>query len=252
MKLLFNFPQKKGKIYISHSKEKIMMSLNEVKIKNMKELNDNNGYFFECCLSKINNKDVIDKLKSVDDDAYDVLKENFNEWFDGDNNIDDIYIRSYEDDIPMTLILSKKIDVDVIINNEEKDIYELINFINSNKKNKDLIINFDIVLLGIYISKTNIVNKWAIKYVNIETTKENDVEWYRKDLEDEWNYDLITYEEDTRKIIANLENSIVKARELFNEVKEAPNLKIWENKINKLKSIILSIYDNRKIFNGLK
>jgi hypothetical protein len=252
MKLLFNFPQKKGKIYISHSKEKVMMSLNEVKIKNMKELNDNNGYFFECCLPKTINKDVIDKLNSVDGDAYDVLKENYQEWFDGDNNIDDIYIKSYEDDIPMTLILSNKIDVDIIINDEEKDVYELISFLNSNKKNKDLIINIDIVLLGIYICKTSIINKWAIKYVNIETTKENDVEWYRKDLEDEWNYDLIRYEEDARKLIDNLESSIVKAREIFKEVKEAPNLKIWENKINKLKSIILSIYDNRKIFNGLQ
>ena len=78
--------------------------------------------------------------------------------------------------------------------------------------------------------------------MNIETTKENDVEWYRKDLEDEWNYDLIRYEEDARKLIDNLESSIVKAREIFKEVKEAPNLKIWENKINKLKSIIENGY----------
>jgi len=252
MKLLFNFPQKKGKIYISHSKERVMIELNEVKIKNMKELNDNNGYFFECCLPKSINKEVIEKLKMVDNDAYEVLKENHQEWFDGENSIDDIYIRSYEDDNPMTLILSNKIDVDIMINDEEKDVYELINFLNSNKKNKDLIINIDIVLLGIYICKTSIINKWAIKYVNIETTKENDVEWNRNDLEEEWGYDLMRYEEDTRKIIDDLEKSINRARNLFEEVKEAPNIKIWENKINKLKSIILSIYDNRKIFNGVQ
>ena len=58
----------------------------------------------------------------------------------------------------------------------------MIEFLNANKKNKNLIINIDIIFLGIYINKTSIINKWAIKYVNIETIKVNPFNFFEKDL----------------------------------------------------------------------
>ena len=53
MKHSFKNPQKKGKIYISYSSDKIILELNEVKIKNLKELNDKRGYFLECNIPEI-------------------------------------------------------------------------------------------------------------------------------------------------------------------------------------------------------
>lgn len=242
MKHSFKNPQKKGKIFISYPVDKVIIGLNEIKIKNFKELNDNNGYFLECNLPKNINKEAITKIKEIDNNAYNSLKDNYNNWFvDNDNNIDkldNIFLKSYEDDTVMTLILSNKIDMDIIIDDNEKEQYELIDFINSNKKNKNYIINLDIILLGIYINKTSIINKWAIKYINIETTKENDIEWYKNELEDEWKYDIITFEEETREKINKMEENIIKVKKIFEEIKEETNIKIWENKLDNLKTII--------------
>jgi len=240
MKLMFKNPQKKGKIFISYPNEKVVVDLNEIKIKNLKELIDKNGYFIECNIPSSNK--TIKKIKDVDDIAYKSLKENYQEWFMDDeetsSKIDDIYINSYEDDMPMTIILSNKIEADIIIDNEEKESYELIDFINSNKKNKNYIINVSIILLGIYISKTSILNKWAIRYINIETIKENDYDWNRRELEDEWKYDLINFEEESREKMKKMEGMIYKANELFEEIIKETDIKIWENKLDKLKTII--------------
>jgi len=237
---MFKNPQKKGKIFISYPNEKVIIDLNEIKIKNLKELIDKNGYFIECNIPSSNK--TINKIKDVDAIAYKSLKENCQEWFmdDDDNSskIDDIYINSYEDDMPMTIILSNKIEADIIIDNEEKESYELINFLNTNKKNKNYIINVSIILLGIYISNTSILNKWAIRYINIETIKDNDIDWNRKDLEDEWKYDLINFQEESKEKIKKIEGMIFKANELYDEIINETDIKIWENKLDKLKTII--------------
>jgi len=247
MKHSFKNPQKKGKIYISYPKNKIIIELNEIKIKNFNELNDKNGYFLECNIPIINNKEMINKIKEIDNDGYNCLKENYEEWFvDNDNDgnkIDNIFLKSYEDDMPMTLILSNKIEMDIIIDDEEKEIYDLINYIQMNKKNKNYLINIDIVLLGLYINKTSIINKWAIKYINIESINENEnnnIEWYKNELEDEWRYDIIKYEKETKEKIEKMEERIKKVKELYEEIKIEKNIKIWETKIEKLKSIIFT------------
>ena len=110
---------------------------------------------------------------------------------------------------------------------------------NSNKKNKNFIINIDIIFLGIYINKTSIINKWAIKYINIEIIKDDDTnEWNKKEIEEEWNYDLINYEEDIKQKIINMNNNLIIAKELYNEIIKENNIKNWENKLVKLKTII--------------
>ena len=42
-----------------------------------------------------------------------------------------------------------------------------------------------------------------------------------------------------------LKNGLNNAKNLYNEIINENNIKIWENKIDKLKNIILSLYDNR-------
>jgi len=46
MKHLFKIPQKRGKNYICNSQEKIALELSEIKIKNVKQLSDNNGFIW--------------------------------------------------------------------------------------------------------------------------------------------------------------------------------------------------------------
>ena len=239
MKHSFKNPQKKGKVYISYPNNKVIIELNEVKIKNLKELSDKKGYFLECNIIENINKEAIKNIKNIDSDAYDCLIENYKSWFINENNddidIDNIYLNSYEDDI--TLILSDKIETDIIIDDIEKEKYDFINFINSNKKNKNFVVNFEIVLLGLYITNTSIINKWAIRHINIEMIKE--VEWNKYELEEEWKYDLIQFEEETHIIIRKMEEMIIKAKELYGEITKETDNKIWETKLEKLKTIIL-------------
>ena len=239
MKHSFKNPQKKGKIFISYPINKISIELSEIKIKNLKELNDKKGFFLECNIPENINKEAINNIKKIDKDAYDCLLENYQSWFinedTDDIDIDNIYLNSYEEDI--TLILSDKIDTNIIIDDIEKEKYDFINFINSNKKNKNYVINFDIVLLGLYITNTSIINKWAIRNINIELIK--DVEWNKKELEEEWRYDLIQYEEESHIKIKKMEEMIIKAKELYEEIIKETDDKIWETKLEKLKMIIL-------------
>ena len=236
---MFKNPQKKGKIYISYPTNKIIIELNEVKIKNLKELNDKKGFFLECNIPENINKDAINNIKKIDFNAYECLNENYKSWFINENtddiDINDIYINSYEDEI--SLILSDKIDTDIIIDDIEKEKYDFINFINTNKKNKNYVVNLEIVLLGIYICKTNIINKWAIRNINIEMIK--DIDWNKIEIEEEWKYDLIQYEEETEIKIKKMQEMIIKAKELYEEIIKETDNKIWETKLEKLKMIIL-------------
>jgi len=247
MKELFNFPQKKGKNYVSTLNSKILVELTEIKINKFQEMNDKNGYFFECNIPITNNEENIVKLEEIDSYSKETIILNYNEWFDNDDDeeekteefINNIYINSYIENMNITLILSNKISNEIIINDEEKDIYELIDFLNKNKKNKNYIINVDIIFLGIYINKTSIINKWAIKYINIETIKDDDtIEWNRKEIEEEWKYDLYNYEEEINKKIINYKKNLNTAKELYNQIIKENNIKNWENKIIKLKTII--------------
>jgi len=236
MKHLFKIPQKKGKSYICNSQDKISLELSELKIKNIKQLGDNN-YYFDCIISNKNNEDNIEILKQIDNDAKNFIIQSYDS---------ETYINSYDpDEGSITIILSNKIETEIYINEIEKEVNELINYLSMNKKNKNLIINIDIVFLGIYINKDNIINKWAIKYINIEDISNNINDWNKKEIEEEWNFDLINYEEEVKNKIEKLQNNLNNAKKLYNEIINENNIKIWENKIEKLKNNILSIYDNR-------
>jgi len=246
MKHLFKNPQKKGKSYICNSKDKILINLNEIKIKNFKKLNDTNGYFFDCTILNKNNKEEIINIRDIDIDAKETLIDNYNEWFDTTDNdkIDDIYINSLDDDNNMTIILSNKIDMEIVIDDKEVMINNLIVYLNMNKKTKNFIFNADLIFIGIYINDNNIINKWAFKTINIETIVDND-DFNRYDIEDEWKYDLIECEEIIKSRIDKMNKILENSKLLYNEIIIEKNIKNWEIKIDKLKNNILSIYDNR-------
>jgi hypothetical protein len=244
MKHLFKIPQKRGKNYICNSQEKISLELSEIKIKNVKQLADNNGFYLDIIIPLKNNKDTINVINEIDNDAKTYLRDNTDEDINFD--ISDIYINSYDDN-SMTIILSNKIETEIYINEVEKSSQELFSFLAANKKNKNLIINIDIIFLGIYINKDSIINKWAVKYINIEDLNESETayDWNRREIEEEWHFDLISYEEEVNSKMEKLKNGLNNAKNLYNEIINENNIKIWENKIDKLKNIILSLYDNR-------
>ena len=253
MKELFNFPQKRGKNYISHTTEKFLVELNEIKISKFQELNDNNGYFIDCNIPSNNNDNSIVLLKNIDKNAKEALIDNYDTWFnnededdedddeddDNEERINNLYINSYNDNLPITLILSNKIDTEIIMDGDEIEKEDLISFLNNNRKNKNFIINIDILFLGLYIGKNNIINKWAIKYINIENIIDNNnVDWNRLEIEDEWKFDLINYEDEINNKIKHLSLNLANAKNIYNEIINENNIKNWDNKLCKLKNII--------------
>lgn len=244
MKELFNFPQKKGKNFICHPINKTLLELNEIKITNFQQLHDKNGHFIECNIPINNNNEAIKIIKTMDNEAKTTVINNYDDWFENDitdesnDLIENLYVNSYIDNMPMTIILSNKIETEIIINDEEKEQQDLVKFLIENKKNKNFIINIDIIFLGIYINKSSIINKWAFKYINIETIKETSDDWNRQEIEEEWEFDLINLEEEVAKEIAKLQLKLSNVKLLYNEIKKENNMKIWENKLNKLKSLI--------------
>ncbi len=88
MKHLFKIPQKRGKNYICNSQEKIALELSEIKIKNVKQLSDNNGFYIDINLVPGKNKESIKTINEIDVDAKSYLNDNAEE----DVNINDIYI----------------------------------------------------------------------------------------------------------------------------------------------------------------
>ena len=244
MKELFNFPQKKGKNFICHPINKTLLELNEIKITNFQQLHDKNGHFIECNIPINNNNEAIKIIKTMDNEAKTTVINNYDDWFENDitdesnDLIENLYVNSYMDNMPMTIILSNKIETEIIINDEEKEQQDLVKFLIENKKNKNFIINIDIIFLGIYINKSSIINKWAFKYINIETIKENNDDWNRQEIEEEWEFDVINLEEEVAKEIAKLQLKLSNVKLLYTEIKKENNIKIWENKLNKLKSLI--------------
>jgi len=231
---LFKNPQKKGKYYISQYNDKCFCYLTNVKIYNINS-NNNDNIIIDV---NISDKEA-DIIKNMDELAINTIKENYNEWFDEDeDNIINAYINSYIEDTPLNLILSNKINTDLFINDDEKSCNEIINYLLLNKNNKDITINVNIVYLGIFIKNDIITNKWGIKSLYIDnnnTSTQNDL---REEIEEEWKYDVIKFEKDTKNYIIELENKIKLAKNIYEDIINEPNIKLWENKLEKLKMVI--------------
>jgi chromosome segregation ATPase len=108
--------------------------------------------------------------------------------------------------------------------------------------------------LGLYFYPKISSNKWLIKTINIHDYEDNyDNCWSRQEIESDWENDIQEINNNISNEIKRLENLNMKINELFKEIKDMKNTdNIWENKLNELKSIIispnnriLSIYDNR-------
>ena len=85
------------------------------------------------------------------------------------------------------------------------------------------------------------INKWAIKSISIEDNTQDLSDWNKKEIEEEWLYDLYDYNETINAKIDNLKKSLQTTKLLYDEIINEKNIKEWENKIQKLKNIILKV-----------
>ena len=255
---LFKNPEyKKNKCYVSglSSNEKIV--LNEIAIKEIKKLDNSKGYILTCNIKEKTNKDSIKSISSIDNEAYDAIQKNNQVWFNNkleDEELNKLYTNSYNNN-SINLILSANNPLNIIINDKVIDDYDnLVNILNDYRNLKKYIINVEICHLGLYFYPKISSNKWLIKTINIHDYEDNyDNCWSRQEIESDWENDIQEINNNISNEIKRLENLNMKINELFKEIKDMKHTdNIWENKLNELKSLIispnnriLSIYDNR-------
>lgn len=233
MKHLLKIPQKKNKCNISYLDKTVKFILNEVKIKNF--IGNN---IIECYIPCEINKSSISIIEEIDNNSYETLNTN-PDWIDGEN-IDNLYTYSYSSDISgLNVLFNNK--TDCYINGVNVDLEDVIELIKDNKKMKELNIKMEIAFLGLFIYDHLIINKWVIKNIDIEHANDEIYDWNKKEIEEEWQNELYNYENEISNKIEYYKNSLLNAKNLFEEIKEEENLINWEKKILKLKKYILKL-----------
>ena len=103
-----NPEQKKNKCYISECDTKIILNLNEIKIKNIQKLANSKGFILECNILKKLNQDTINNIIDIDNTAYDSIIKNNQLWFKNkleNEEINKLYNNSFQKDTNRNIIL---------------------------------------------------------------------------------------------------------------------------------------------------
>jgi hypothetical protein len=231
MKHLLKIPQKKAKCYVSYLDKPIKIILNEIKIKNF--IGNN---IIECYIPIENNN--ISIIEDIDNNSFNTLKEN-PDWIET-GNIDNIYTYSYSKDISSLNVLFNN-KTECFINGIERDLEDTIELLRDTKKIREFNVKMEISFLGLFIYDHLIINKWVIKNIDIEDLNDDDDDWNRNEIEEDWNNEIKRYEIDIYNKIDYYNNSIANAKNLLEEIKEETCFNNWEKKINKLKKYILKL-----------
>jgi hypothetical protein len=233
MKHSLKIPQKKTKCLVSYLEKPLKLIINDIKIKNFIGINN-----IHCEIPIGSNEDTIDLLEIMDNIAYTTLLEN-PEW---SNNqiIDNVYNYSYSSDLStINLLFNDKTSCYMDGNN--KQLEEILEILRDNTKLREININMEINFLGLFIYDNAIINKWIIKIINIEELDDNLNDWDREEIEDDWQHELVLYEETIMNKIELYKQSLNNAKKLLEDIKNEENYNNWEKKILKLKNYILKI-----------
>ena len=233
MKHLLKFPQKKTNHSVSYLSTPLLLELNDIKIINI------HNHLLECFIPIKINENSINKINEIDDLSIDTLKKNI-DWCESVEDIDSIYYTSYLSDIShIYLYLNNKTIGS--FNGIEKDVNDIMTIIKNNNKLKDYNITVNIAFFGLFIQSNKIGNKWLIKNIIIEEISDNNNDWNKNEIEDDWEEELNNYEKNINEKINKYIENINEAKLLLKEIKNEENIGNWEKKILKLKKYILKL-----------
>jgi len=237
MKHLLKNPQKKSKCYVSYLDKPLKLPLNEIKIKNI--ISNSNNCGIECYLSEIINDQSIKIIEEMDDFSLETLIQH-TEWFEDEINVNNLYSNSYIHDISsINLLFNNR--TECYLNGVSKELPDIIEVIQDNKRLKEFSINVEIQFLGLFIYNHAIMNKWIIKVINIEELIEDFVDWNKTEIETDWEEEIVNYEKEIAKKIEYYNNTLETAKNLLSEIRNETNFNIWDKKILKLKKYILKL-----------
>lgn len=242
----FKKPKLKKKAYISETKNKVVKNFYDIKIKNSYRIcSNNNALKLSVNISKNNN----DFFNIIDNIALNDIKNKNKKWFNNQLSEDDL--NGYFN----TSICIQNNLLDLILSNTSIIKYNN-NLIELNVNLKELLFkknclfSIKIELIGMYIYKDKIQNKWFIKELEIIDQEYNDdFQLSIEELNNEWNITLnetiIALNEELDKYNKrknNIELFIKNNKEFINELNMYTKKdNIWEKKISILKNNIKNI-----------
>lgn len=233
MKHLLKFPQQKTNHAISYLSSPLLLELNDIKIINT------HMHLLECFIPIKINENSINKINEIDELSIQTLKEN-TDWYESTDDVENIYYTSYLNDISHIYLYVNNKTIGSF-NGIEKDLNDILTIIKNNNKLKDYNITVNIAFFGLFIQSHKIGNKWLIKNIIIEEISDNNNDWNKKEIEEDWEEEVNIYEKTINEKINTYSENINQAKLLLNEIKNEENIENWEKKILKLKKYILKL-----------
>jgi len=223
-------PYKKDNKFISLSKESIILSITDVKIKCIKKLLNGKGYSLKLFISNKTNNDTINDLIKLDNDISDEILKESNKWFGKrfeKSDVDELYTKSFCNQTKtINVIMTNKEYNNIFYNNlNVNDIDTFVTMLKDNNYKK-CIINITIEYIGLYFYSEYTSNKWLIKSLDITDIQNDDCEWFCID-------DIIEKVEDRVRLLGkNTMLKISKYNALIEEYQDA-----YKNIKDKIKDI---------------
>ena len=244
----FAKPKFKKKSYISETKNKISYDLYDVKIKNYYRITSGSNALKLSI--NIDKNDYFTFFNNIDNIALNNIINKNKKWFDNELSEEDLNTFFKSSICSQNKILDVVLSSSSIIKYNNNIIDELDVNLQKILLKKDCLFSIKVELIGMYIYKDKIQNKWSIKEIEIIDQEDNDnLQVSIKELNDEWNTTLnetiIILNEELEgynKRKNDIETFININKNLIDEINMCKNKdNIWENKISILKNNIKNI-----------
>jgi len=241
-------PKFKKKSYISETKKKIAYDLYDVKIKNYYRITSSSNALKLSV--NIDENDYFTFFNDIDNIALNNIIKKNKKWFDNELSEEELNTFFKSSICSQNKILDAVLSSSSIIKYNNNTIDELDANLQKLLLKKNCLFSIKVELIGMYIYKDKIQNKWFIKEIEIIDQVDNDnLHLSIKELNDEWNTTLnetiITLNEELdgyNKRKNDIETFININKNLMNEINMCKNKdNIWENKISILKNNIKNI-----------
>jgi hypothetical protein len=241
-------PKLKKRSYISETKKKISYHIYDVKIKNYYRITSaSNALKLSVNIDK---NDYFTFFNDIDNIALNNIINKNKKWFDNELSEEELNTFFKTSICSQNKILDLVLSSSSIIKYNNITIDELDANLHKLLLKKNCLFSIKVELIGMYIYKDKIQNKWSIKEIEIIDQEDNDnLQVSIKELNDEWNTTLnetiITLNEELERYNKrknDIETFISINKDLINTIKMCKNKdNIWENKISILKNNIKNI-----------
>jgi len=196
------------------------------------------------------NQTIINTINKLEEDVLEIIIKNNKDWFENELSLQDIK-KFYRNSIDLlnnsiSLLNENTEQVLIIYNNNIVDSFDDINF-------ADTDLNLEIEIQGLYFFQKKCGIRWIVRKLVITNNNlnENLDDWFdRKDIESQWEDDLLALNMNIDDNCNTMYNKINKLKEFKQEIndkfEESKNKNLdteWNKMLNNLSVKIIKYYD---------